>query len=74
MFFKNERIPNTEYLKSNRSPPKNFICKFSDQMRLGKFDPFLLLKNSRTIQYLLKTIHVFKYYSEITNGSNTEYK
>ena len=30
---------NTEYLKSNSSPPKNFICEFCDQMRWGKFDP-----------------------------------
>ena len=30
---------NTEYLKLNSSPPKNFICEFCDQMRWGKFDP-----------------------------------
>ena len=55
---------NTKYLKSNSSTPKNFICKFSDQMRWGKFDPIFsyinegFFKNSRTIQYMLKSIWV----------------
>ena len=33
----------------------------------------LLLKNSKTIWYLVTTIRVFKYYLEIKNGLNTEY-
>ena len=80
---------NTKYLKSNSSPPKNFKCKFCDQMRCGKFDALfsylhegflvcflhiLLIKNSRTIWYLVTTIWVFKYYLEITNGPNTEHE
>ena len=32
----------------------------------------LLIKNSRTIQYLVTTIWVFKYYSKITNRLNTK--
>ena len=31
----------------------------------------LLIKNFRTIQYSVTTIQVFEYYSEITNGPNT---
>ena len=31
----------------------------------------LLIKNSRTIRYSVTTIWVFEYYSEITNGPNT---
>ena len=79
---------NTKYFKSNSRPPKNVICEICDQMRWGKFDPqfsylhegfslcfsihILLINNSRTIRYSVTTIQVFKYYSEITNGPNTE--
>ena len=31
----------------------------------------LLYEKSITIQYLVKTVRVFEYYSEITNGPNT---
>ena len=45
---------------------------------LGLFTVFslhiLLIKNSTTIRYLVSTIWVLKYYSEITNGPNTEYE
>ena len=81
---------NTEYLKSNSSPPqKNLYVNFvTNEMRKiwsfifiptwGLFTVFsthiLLIKNSRTIRYLVTTIQVFKYYSKITNGLNTNYE
>ena len=38
------------------------------------FIHFLLYKDSKTIRYLVITIRVFEYYSEITNRPNTEYE
>ena len=46
---------NTEYLKSNSSPPKNLICEFCDQMRWGKFDPLFSYLHER---FLLCFLHI----------------
>ena len=80
---------NTEYLTSNSTSKNFFICEFCEKwdedtlilffiLTWGLFTVFsthiLLIKNSRTIRYSVTTIRVFKYYSEITNGPNTEYE
>ena len=80
---------NTEFKNRIVAPQKilyvNFVTKWDEENLILYFHiymrafycffyTYLAYKKSRTIRYLVTTIWVFTYYSEITNGPNTEYE